>query len=150
MSEHLKKAATKRPHVLERIVVVEQGSCTEHVSQLAGPNQKVLVQAPGESLQEFVLRTSLRKSTQLRAKTALVLLGDSLSLGPRKQLLGELAELLVPGNAAEIRLMSADAAERKWVAWQLLEEAHNNEALRTVRLGFKVSDHAYSIVQKSA
>lgn len=150
MREHLKKAATKRPHVLERIVVVEQGSCAEHVSQLAGPNQQVLVQAPGESLQEFVLRTSLRKSKLRRAKTALVLLGDNLSLGPRKQLLGELAELLVPGNAAEIQLMSSDAADRKWVAWQLLEEAHNNAALRSVRLGFKLSDTAYSMVQKSA
>lgn len=149
MGDNLKKTA-KSSHVLERIVVVERGSCTGQVSQLAGPNQLVVVQDPDETLPQFVLRASLQEHGQPRAKTALILLGEETSLAPRRILLDVLAKQLIPGETAEIQLVSGDAADRKWVAWQLLEEVHNNKALRAICLGFKVEQTNRSTDQKSA
>jgi len=145
-----KNSPTKDSHVFERIVVVERGSCTEQVSQLARPNQLVVVQAPGETLPQFVLRASLQNGASSRAKTALVLLGEDTALAPRRTLLDVLAKQLVPGQKAQIQLVSGDAADRKWVAWQLLEEAHSNKALRAVNLGFKVGETNHATAQQSA
>lgn len=150
MSNNRKKTATQGAHILERIVVVERGSCTGQLSNLAGPNQLVVVQDAHETLPQFILRTSLQKCGQPRTRSALILLGEDTSLAPRRMLLDVLAKQLIPSKSAEIQLVSGDAADRKWVAWQLLEEVHRSKALRGIRLGFKEGETPRSATQQSA